>query len=81
MLTPLQIKQKNMKHLKTMVDIKYIKKLNNVILKNWFQVFKYDLHHGQVSNEDQYIEKMSQRDIIKGLQGKFTSIFWITKSL
>ncbi len=44
-------------------------------------IFFYDLHDGQVSNEHQYIEKMSQNATIGSLWGDFTSIFWIAKYL
>jgi len=62
----------------------------NTSKTNWHQIHKkydlkkklnssflYDLHHGQVPNEHQYIEKMFQSAIIKGLWVDFT-IFWIT---
>jgi hypothetical protein len=37
--------------------------------------FLYDLHHCEVSNKYQYIEKMSQSATIGGLWGDFTTIF------
>jgi hypothetical protein len=37
--------------------------------------FSYDLHNGQVSNEHEYIEKMSQSAIVGALWEDFTSIF------
>jgi hypothetical protein len=43
--------------------------------------FSYDLHNCQVSNEHQYIEKMSQSAIVGALWEDFTSIFWIAKYL
>jgi hypothetical protein len=43
--------------------------------------FLYDLHHGEVSNEYQDIEKMSQSAPIGGLWEGFTTMFWIIKYL
>jgi hypothetical protein len=57
------------------------KKNKNVILEKRANSFFYDLHDGQVSNEHQYIEKMSQSVTIGGLWRDFTSIFWIAEYL
>ncbi len=57
------------------------KKTQECRLKKLNPSFSYDLHNGQVSNEHQYIEKMSQSAIVGALWEDFTSIFWIAKYL
>jgi hypothetical protein len=54
-LTSFQIKQNNMQYLKQCLTC-HLRELNSSFL--------YDLHHGEVSNEYQYIGKMSQSGTI-----------------
>ncbi len=50
----------------------YIQKLN-------FWNVLFDLHQGIVTNEHEYVTKMSQKFTMGGLWGHFIIMFWITK--
>jgi hypothetical protein len=43
--------------------------------------FLYDLHHGQVADEQTYIQRMSILPTNGGLWGDFIVVFWISKYL
>jgi len=43
--------------------------------------FLYDLHHGQVVNEQIYIQRMSILATNGGLWGDFIAMFWISTYL
>ncbi len=79
-LTSLQIRQNGMQYLKECLTSN-TQKTQKCNFKELNPSFLYDLHNGQVSNEHQYIEKMSQSAIIGGLWEDFTSIFWIVEYL
>jgi hypothetical protein len=43
--------------------------------------FLFDLHQGMVTNEHQYVTKMTLNVNMEGLWGDFSTIFWIVKYL
>jgi len=43
--------------------------------------FLFDLHQGMVTNEHQYVTKMTLNASMGGLWGDFTIIFWIAEYL
>jgi len=43
--------------------------------------FLFDLHEGMVTNEHQYVTKITLNVNMGGLWGDFTTIFWIVEHL
>ncbi len=43
--------------------------------------FLHDLHHGQATNEQTYIQKMSMFATSGGLWGDFIAMYWISRYL
>ena len=69
-----------MHHLKDCLD-KNTPKAKATRYKELTKDFLNDLHDGRVSNEDEYIDKMSKNASVGGIWGDFTAVNWISDYL
>jgi len=51
------------------------KKAQQFYIRKWNPSFLFDLHEGMVTNEHQYVAKMTLNANMGGLWGDFTAIF------
>jgi hypothetical protein len=56
-----------------------IEKIQQCRIQELNPSFLFDLHQNMVTNEHQYVTKMTLSASMGGLWGDFTTIFWITK--
>jgi len=74
------LRTNTMNHLKKCLH-KNTPKAKETCYKELTQDFLNDLHNGRVSNEDDYIEKMSISASVGGIWGDFTAVNWISDYL
>ncbi len=79
-LSSLQWRKNNIVHLNQCLLLN-IKKTQQCHIQKLNPSFLFDLHQGMVTNEHQYVTKMTLNASMGGLWGDFTTIFWITKCL
>jgi hypothetical protein len=72
--------QNNMAHLNQCLLLN-IEKAQQYCIKKLNPSFLFDLHQSMVTNEHQYVTKMTLSASMGGLWGDFIIIFWIAKYL
>ncbi len=79
-LSSFEMGQNNIAHLNQCLLLN-TKKTQQCHIQKWNPSFLFDLHQSMVTNEHQYVTKMTLSARMGGLWGDFTTIFWITKYL
>jgi hypothetical protein len=79
-LSSLELMQNNMAHL-NQYSLLNTKKAQQCYIQNLNVIFLFGLHQGMVTNEHQYVTKITLSVNMGGLWGNFTTIFWIVKYL
>jgi hypothetical protein len=77
-LSYLQLKQHSMAYLNQCLLFN-TKETQKCCIRKLNPSFLFDLHHGMVTNEHQYVTKMALCATMGGLWGDFNAIFWIAE--
>jgi hypothetical protein len=73
-LSSFELKQNNMAHLSQCLLLN-TKKAQQFYIRELNPTFLFDLHEGMVTNEHQYVTKMTLNANMGGLWGDFNAIF------